>query len=109
MAGTKSGGFQAAATNKGKYGDDFYARIGAKGGRNGHTGGFAANPELARKAGAKGGRNSRRGREVWRRLEKDKDLIVGMYCRGASIADIARAYGVSGTPIRELLKIEDVL
>jgi general stress protein YciG len=38
----------------------FYAKIGAKGGRNGHTGGFAANPELARKAGAIGGRISRR-------------------------------------------------
>lgn len=34
--------------------------IGSKGGRNGHTGGFAANPELAKTAGAKGGRISRR-------------------------------------------------
>lgn len=32
MAGTKEGGKRAAATNKDKYGDDFYARIGAKGG-----------------------------------------------------------------------------
>jgi hypothetical protein len=31
----------------------------------GHTGGFAANRELARTAGAKGGRISRRGREGW--------------------------------------------
>lgn len=61
MAGTKAGGLKAAATNKMKYGDDFYARIGAKGGRNGHTGGFAANPALARTAGAKGGRMSKRG------------------------------------------------
>jgi general stress protein YciG len=60
MAGTKVGGVKAAATNKAKHGSDFYARIGAKGGRNGHTGGFAANPELARVAGAKGGRISRR-------------------------------------------------
>lgn len=62
MAGTKEGGKKAAATNKRKYGADFYARIGAKGGRNGTTGGFAANPELARIAGAKGGRISRRGK-----------------------------------------------
>lgn len=62
MAGTKEGGKRAAATNKDKYGDDFYARIGAKGGRNGHTGGFAANPELAREAGAKGGKISKRGK-----------------------------------------------
>lgn len=61
MAGTKAGGLKAAATNKSKYGLGFYARIGAKGGRNGHTGGFASNPELARLAGAKGGRKSRRG------------------------------------------------
>ncbi len=61
MAGTKAGGLKAAATNKSKYGKDFYARIGAVGGRNGNTGGFAANPALAKIAGAKGGRISRRG------------------------------------------------
>ncbi len=61
MAGTKAGGMKAAATNKAKYGKEFYAQIGKKGGQNGHTGGFAANPELARIAGAKGGRISRRG------------------------------------------------
>lgn len=61
MAGTKAGGKKAASTNKSKYGKDFYAKIGQKGGQNGHTGGFAANRELARLAGAKGGRISRRG------------------------------------------------
>lgn len=61
MAGTKAGGRKAAATNKAKYGKDFYANIGRKGGQNGHTGGFAANPKLAQIAGAKGGRISRRG------------------------------------------------
>lgn len=60
MAGTKDGGTKAAATNKAKHGKDFYARIGAMGGKKGRTGGFAANPELARIAGAKGGRISRR-------------------------------------------------
>ena len=62
MAGTKVGGQKAASTNKAKYGKDFYAEIGRKGGRNGHTGGFAANPELAKIAGAKGGRISKRGK-----------------------------------------------
>jgi len=62
MAGTKEGGRKAAATNKAKYGTDFYASIGKKGGKNGHTGGFAANRELARIAGAKGGRISKRGK-----------------------------------------------
>lgn len=62
MAGTKAGGLKAAAANKERYGADFYAKIGQKGGRNGHTGGFAANPALARVAGRKGGTISRRGK-----------------------------------------------
>ena len=61
MAGTKAGGAKAAATNKAKDGKDFYSRIGQKGGKNGTTGGFAANRELAKIAGQKGGRISRRG------------------------------------------------
>jgi general stress protein YciG len=60
MAGTIKGGRAAAATNKARYGSNFYAKIGAKGGKKGHTGGFYANRELARQAGAKGGRISRR-------------------------------------------------
>jgi len=64
MAGTKAGGQAAAATNKAKYGDNFYAKIGAKGGKLGTTGGFYANRDLARKAGAIGGRVSRRTKKV---------------------------------------------
>lgn len=60
MAGTAKGGAKAASTNKTKYGADFYAKIGAMGGKKGHTGGFFANRDLARVAGAKGGRISRR-------------------------------------------------
>lgn len=60
MAGTKAGGQKAAATNLERHGRNFYREIGAKGGRNGHTGGFASNPELAKIAGAKGGRISKR-------------------------------------------------
>ena len=65
MAGTRTGGQTAAATNKQKYGPDFYARIGAAGGKKGHKGGFAAGEEgraRARKFGAIGGRLSRRGK-----------------------------------------------
>ena len=61
MAGTKKGGLKAAQTNRTKYGEDFYSDIGRKGGRNGHTGGFASNPALAKLAGSKGGARSRRG------------------------------------------------
>jgi hypothetical protein len=60
MSGTVTGGKAAASTNKAKYGSDFYAKIGAIGGKKGKTGGFFANRELARIAGAKGGRISRR-------------------------------------------------
>lgn len=65
MSGTKAGGAKAAATNKRLHGEDFYKRIGKKGGQNGrgagYKGGFASSHELARTAGAKGGRISRRG------------------------------------------------
>lgn len=61
MAGTKAGALKGVNTKKLKYGDGYFARIGRTGGKNGHTGGFAANPELARIAGAKGGKISRRG------------------------------------------------
>lgn len=60
MSGTLNGGKAAAETNKKRHGSDFYARIGAMGGRKGHTGGFYANRELARIAGQKGGRISKR-------------------------------------------------
>ena len=60
MAGTKAGGEAAARTNKSKYGHDFYAKIGAKGGKLGRTGGFYANRQLASEAGRKGGMKSRR-------------------------------------------------
>jgi hypothetical protein len=69
MAGSKQGGALAAKTNKQKYGADFYARIGAMGGKLGKTGGFASDmrgedgltgKERARLAGAIGGRRSKR-------------------------------------------------
>lgn len=71
MSGNRAGGRKAAATNKKKYGKDFYRQIGSKGGANGHTGGFAQDkrtwwekllrrPKAAAIAGAKGGRLSKR-------------------------------------------------
>ena len=73
MAGTKKGGKAAAKRNVEKYGPDFYARIGAMGGRRGRTGGFASNVvgadgltgrERARISGARGGRISRRTKKT---------------------------------------------
>lgn len=62
MAGTAAGGRAAASKNK-KRDPDFYKRIGAMGGRAGHTGGFAAGEAGRRRAsvyGAIGGSRSRR-------------------------------------------------
>jgi general stress protein YciG len=59
MSGTRMGGMKAASKNIASN-PNFYRDIGRKGGRNGHTGGFAANHELARIAGSKGGTISKR-------------------------------------------------
>ncbi len=64
MSGNRESGVKTAITNKQKYGEDFYVRIGGNGGRAPYTGkkGFAANPELAKIAGAKGGKISRKNK-----------------------------------------------
>lgn len=66
MAGTTKGGKIAAKTNKKRYGKDFYAIQGAKGGRAGNTGGFyhmkaTGQIDKVREAGRRGGSISRRG------------------------------------------------
>ena len=62
MSGNIAGGKKAAQTNKKRYGSDFYANIGRKGGSVcGKKGGFAADRERARWAGAIGGKKSKRG------------------------------------------------
>lgn len=59
MAGTKEGGKKASEKNL-QRDPDYYKKIGAKGGKNGHTGGFAYlavhDPEAHKEASAKGGR-----------------------------------------------------
>lgn len=69
MAGTIEGGKKAAAKNKELYGSDFYARIGAEGGKrnfkdHGVLKGFALNSDRARTAGQIGGRKSKRPKAV---------------------------------------------
>lgn len=70
MTQTKEGARKAAKTIK-QFDPDFYRKIGAKGGRNGHTGGFASyvrgkdgltGYERAIKVGRIGGMKSRRGK-----------------------------------------------
>ena len=62
MSGTKAGGAKAAASNKAKYGEDYYQKMGAVGGSiKGLKKGFAAmDREKVRAAGAKGGKISKR-------------------------------------------------
>ena len=69
MVGTRSGGLKTAATNKAKYGEDYYRKMGQKGGRVSSNGGFASmkvgadgltGPERARIKGAIGGHISKR-------------------------------------------------
>lgn len=70
MSGNKIGGIKAAKTNKEKHGEDFYKRIGSKGGKRSRNGGFASGKvgedgltgaQRARIAGRKGGKISKRG------------------------------------------------
>lgn len=71
MAGSKNGGLKAAKTNKERYGEDWYKKIGKIGGsRCGTEGGFASKkvgedgltgPQRAREAGKIGGKVSKRG------------------------------------------------
>jgi general stress protein YciG len=61
MVGTKAGSRKAVEKIKEKYGPNFYAEIGRRGGKAGRRGGFAVNPGLAARAGKIGGKISRRG------------------------------------------------
>lgn len=66
MAGTKSGGILASQTNKARHGEDFYKKIGSKGGsKTGLPKGFAV---MERKKhimlSTKGGQISRRTKKV---------------------------------------------
>lgn len=99
-----AGGKKAAQTNISKYGKNFYIDIGRKGGQNGHTGGFASNPELASRAGAMGGRKSKRGKALKEQLDKHADDIIGMRNNGASIRQIALQYKVAGCTIKRWLE-----
>lgn len=108
MSATVEGGKKAAAAIKRKYGEDFYVRMGRKGGRISHGGGFTNNSDLAREAGLKGGRNSKRGATVMNILENKKDEVIE-FSRIYSYKDTARYFGVSYTTLRKFLKNKGVL
>ena len=79
MSGTYLGGLKARATIRKEYGDDFFKRIGALGGKNSKRGGFASDKvgadgltgrQRAAKVGVLGGQRSRRGSQRYVELAK---------------------------------------
>lgn len=108
MAGTKAGGLKAAATNKTKHGETFYQRIGRLGGSTnyGKKRGFAANPELARRAGIKGGRIGKRGKGsvLKTTIEPIADKITEEYMSGDSLKAIAKRHNLSYYALRTWTK-----
>lgn len=96
MPGNRKGGLRAAKTNLERHGEDFYSRIGRKGGMSGHSGGFKKGSELARLAGRKGGLKSRRGEPVAAtKVAPYKDDVIKMLRDGFSTRQIAEMYKVS--------------
>lgn len=73
MAGTVKGGAKAAATNKAKYGEDFYQRMGRIGGKKAapESRWWYRHPELAKKYGAIGGSISKRGKAKSSKKERE--------------------------------------
>lgn len=66
MAQTKEGGRKQSQTIRQKYGQDFWAKAGAIGGKKKVPKGFAMfTPEKRSEAGRKGGSRSRRGSRVY--------------------------------------------
>lgn len=106
---TYTGGLKAAQTNKTRYGENYYAALGALGGRKGREDGvikgFARmTPEQRSEAGRKGGKNGRRGAKISDDVKKElcKDIANGMTLKDASIK-----YGVSLYTVRNALDALD--
>ena len=101
MSGTKAGGLKAAATNKRLHGSDFYAKIGAKGGKHCGKKGFALmDKEKVRAAGKRGGSKSKRGEAI----PHDKIAEIRTLCLdGMPLAEIARRTGVSVTTVNRIV------
>lgn len=57
---------------------DYYVKIGAAGGRNGHTGGFAASPAKASIAGRIGGRANKGQKKCYVCLKRRHDVTNGI-------------------------------
>lgn len=108
MAGTKEGGLKAAATNRKLHGEDFYKRIGAKGGSKItlKPKGFGANPERAKLAGAKGGFKSRRGPtpKTLDLIDEHEIEILTMKGSGFTCSQIGKTFGIPPKTVERWLE-----
>lgn len=103
MAGTHEGGVKAAATNKRINGADYYRRLGAKGGRNGHGGGFASmNKEDVARCGRRGGSKSVRSKAISKETKAQicSDYILGLF----TMKEIASRHKVSVASVAKAIK-----
>lgn len=84
--------------------------VGEKGGRASSTGGFYANPELARRAGAKGGAISRRGEATKTKemIRTNIDTIKRMVEDKASVTKISEATGVPKSTLYKILRTDSL-
>lgn len=101
MSGSVAGGKKAAAVNMTKD-PDFYRKIGAIGGKNGNTGGFASNPKLAKLAGARGGHLSKRGKDPKRTMRAKR--AQALYKEGWTIEQLTNEFNVTKSTIFAYLK-----
>jgi general stress protein YciG len=116
MSGTREGGLRAAQTNKERWGDDFYSKTGALGGKKRgfetkSPKGFAANKSLASEAGRRGGEKSRRNSALAQQLiamqpgesltfRESKEVIRNRYHAAAKRKGIQISVIVSGEGCR---------
>ncbi len=103
---TKEGQLKAVKTMRNRYGEGYWAEIGAIGGRvKGVKKGFAASPERARLAGIKGGSKSRRGRAP---LTDDLvDKIVERHLLGKSVYEITKESKCSYYTVQKVVENYD--
>lgn len=101
LSDSVAGGKKAAAVNMTKD-PDFYRKIGAIGGKNGNTGGFASNPKLAKLAGARGGHLSKRGKDPKRTMRAKR--AQALYKEGWTIEQLTNEFNVTKSTIFAYLK-----
>lgn len=108
-SGTKEGGAIARETNLKRYGEDYYKRIGALGGKACFpTKGFGSHPERAREAGRKGGIASKRGpsKQTLDTLRNYAGDIEQMYENGMPAYKLAKEFGVGLGTLKKFLRGE---